>query len=188
MCTLHSVKHAQLKYIHHCQLTPTKRKMANPFGVVVDNYKLKQMERYVDKIITQEDRAREAMHLINEDGKNQKAANYVENLKGEYGDGVSTLCLFYNATGDTLYCVDYHNWLGNVGRTPYPSEIGNGQWASFLHVHPTGQSTGCEAAVVYRGKNKDGQDYDYLVAWSTPWGPWYKNKVNTYIYKSTHVF
>ncbi|WJX46633.1 hypothetical protein P8452_33413 [Trifolium repens] len=150
--------------------------MANPFGVVVDNEKLNQTDRYIDKTKTQQDRAREAMNLINEDDKNAKAAEYVNTLKEGYGDGASTLCLVYNATGDTISYDTDHDWYGFIGRTPYPTEIGNGQWGAFLHVHTTGAASGTEAAVVYRGKNADGNDRDFLLAWSTPWSSWYKNK------------
>ncbi|WJX46644.1 hypothetical protein P8452_33424 [Trifolium repens] len=150
--------------------------MANPFGVVVDNEKLEEMERYIGKTKTQEDRAREAMNLINEDDKNAKAAQYVESVKANYGDGASTLCLVYNATGETITFVTNHDYLGFIARTPYPIVIGNGQWGAFLHVHGTSEFTGTEAAVVYRGKNADGNDRDFLLAWSTPWGLWYRNK------------
>ncbi|XBI51071.1 hypothetical protein VPH35_033646 [Triticum aestivum] len=146
--------------------------MANCFGEVVDNFKLNEMLRYVGKPKTREDRAREAVSLMNEDSKNIKASKYVEGVKDWYGDGVSTLCILYNATGDTLYYVGEHDWFGFIGRTPYPAEIGNGQYAAFLHTHNTGAASGSEGAVVYRGKNRDGQDRDYLVAWSTPFGPW----------------
>ncbi|XBI51072.1 hypothetical protein VPH35_033646 [Triticum aestivum] len=152
--------------------------MANCFGEVVDNFKLNEMLRYVGKPKTREDRAREAVSLMNEDSKNIKASKYVEGVKDWYGDGVSTLCILYNATGDTLYYVGEHDWFGFIGRTPYPAEIGNGQYAAFLHTHNTGAASGSEGAVVYRGKNRDGQDRDYLVAWSTPFGPWYSNKVS----------
>jgi hypothetical protein len=156
--------------------------MANPFGVVVDDEKLDEMVKYIGKTKTQEDRAREAMNLINEDDKNAKAAKYVESVKADYGNGASTLCLVYNATGDTISYVTDHDWYGYIGRTPYPIEIGNGQWGAFLHVHATGASSGTEAAVVYRGKTADGNDRDFLLAWSTPWGFWYKNKVKKTVY------
>ncbi|XP_058727809.1 23 kDa jasmonate-induced protein-like [Vicia villosa] len=150
--------------------------MANSFGVVVDNDKLDEMERYIGKTKTQEDRAREAIHLINEDDKDAKAAKYVDTVKEYYGSGVSTLCLVYNATGETISYVTDHDWYGFISRTPYPTEIGNGQWGAFQHVHNTGEASGSEGAVVYRGKNADGNYCDFLLAWSTPWGTWYKNK------------
>jgi hypothetical protein len=156
--------------------------MANCFGEIVDNYKLDEIARYVGKPKTQQDRAREAMNLKNEDSKNSKASSYVDGVKAWYGSGESTLCLLYNATGDTLHYVADHDWWGFIGRTPYPHEIGNGQWAAFHHVHKTGNASGSEAAVVYRGKNKDGNDKDFLVGWSTPWSYFYKNKVPIFFF------
>ncbi|XP_021749349.1 23 kDa jasmonate-induced protein-like [Chenopodium quinoa] len=150
--------------------------MANPFGQVVDDDKLDEMPRYVDEFKSQEDRAREAMNLINEYDKNVKARKYVDGVKSDYGNGASTLCMIYNATGETLYYSTSKDWYGYIGRTPYPFEIGNGQWASFLHVHKTSASSGSEAAVVFRGKNKSGQSRDFLVAWDTPWSSFKKNK------------
>uniref|UniRef100_A0A803MD53 23 kDa jasmonate-induced protein-like n=2 Tax=Chenopodium quinoa TaxID=63459 RepID=A0A803MD53_CHEQI len=117
------------------------------------------------------------MNLISDGNKSIDAEKYVRDLKDDYGSGVSTLCLVYNATGDTLYHVVDNDWMNsNIGRTPYPVKIGNGQWAAFLHVHKTSDATGSEAAVVYRGKNMYGNDRDFLLAWSTPFGIWYKNK------------
>ncbi|KAL9233991.1 hypothetical protein vseg_008918 [Gypsophila vaccaria] len=150
--------------------------MANPFGELIDDMKLDQMPTYIGNPKTQQDRARQAMHLINDKAKNSNAANYVQSLKNDYGNGVSSLCVVYNATGDTLHYVADHDWYGYIGRTPYPVEIGNGQWGAFLHVHRTGEPSGSEAAVVYRGRNKDGIECDFLIAWDTPWGPWNSNK------------
>ncbi|XP_044318911.1 disease resistance protein RGA5-like [Triticum aestivum] len=143
----------------------------NCFGEVVDNYKLNKMTRYMGKPKTQEDRAREALNQVNEDDKEGKASSYVDDLKRMHGGLVSTSCLVYNATGDTLYQVDYHDWHGHIGSPPCPARIGNGQWAAFHHVKAACETSGSAAAVVYRSKNRDGQDREYLVAWSTPWGP-----------------
>lgn len=148
----------------------------NLFGEVVDNCKLDKMSRYMGKKKTQEDRVREACYLIGEDGKDVKASRYVKSLKAMYGNAKSTLCLLYNATGDTLYHVTDHEWYGQIGGAPYPTEIGNGQWAAFHHVHKIAEPSGSVAAVVYRGKNTEGQSQDYLVAWYIPWGLWCCNK------------
>ncbi|KAF7005720.1 hypothetical protein CFC21_020827 [Triticum aestivum] len=150
--------------------------MANCFGEVVDDGKLNKMERYMGKPKSRQDRAREAWNQISKDDKDANATRYVEGLKSMYGNGQSTLCLVYNATGDTLRKVDNHDWYGYIGSAPYPAEIGNGQWAAFHHVHRAGEPSGSVGAVVYRGKNGEGVDKDYLVAWSTPWGMWYRNK------------
>jgi hypothetical protein len=144
----------------------------NPFGVPITDETLKAMSRYKGKTITQEDRAREAMRLINSEDKNLNALNHALTLKSSYGDGVSTLCLLYNATGDALEIVDDQkkDWSGYVYKEEPPRSFDNGQWLAFLHKHPEPQAIGCEAARVYRGKNIKGDVRDFLVAWSTPWG------------------
>jgi hypothetical protein len=138
----------------------------NLFGKVVDNYMLDQMPRYVGKPKTQEDRAREALNLVDEDGKHVKASRYLSGLKPSHSLGSNTMCLIYNATGNTLYHVANHDWDGRISRPSYPTNVGNGQWAAFRHAPWI--SSGSMAAVVYRGKNKDGKDLDYLFAWLTP--------------------
>ncbi|XP_047061288.1 23 kDa jasmonate-induced protein-like [Lolium rigidum] len=150
--------------------------MANCFGEEVDIFKLDTMTRYVGKEKKREDLAREASRLSNEDGKSDKATKYVRDLKAWYGNGVTTLCLIYNQTGDTLRFVDTVDWFGYIGQTPYPTEIGNGQWASFLHVKRSGVSSGSMAGIVYRGKDKDGRERDFMLGWSSPWGAFYRNK------------
>jgi hypothetical protein len=125
--------------------------------VVIDNYKLETIEMYMGKPKMREDRAREALILVNEDDKDDKASKYVYGLVPSFGKGMSVLCLVYNATGDTLYHVSNHNWYDRIRGPSHPTEIGNGQWAAFLH--------GGTAAVVYRGKNKKGEDEDYLISW-----------------------
>lgn len=118
---------------------------------------------------TKENRARLALRLKNDEEKKGQASRYVANLKDRYGYGPSTLCLVYNATGDTLRHHDDHDWFrGGLYRHGYPEEIGNGQWAAFLHVHKNGDTTGSVGAVVYRGKNKASEERDFLLAWYTP--------------------
>lgn len=140
------------------------------FGTPITDQTLKQMSRYKGKIITQEDRAREAIRLIQAEGKNISTLKYVLNLKTAYGDGVTTLCLIYNATGDVLELTVKKDWLGYVYGQEPPRSFENGQWLAFLHAHPTSEAYGCEAARVYRGKNKEGEVRDFMFAWSTPWG------------------
>ncbi|KAL9236733.1 hypothetical protein vseg_011368 [Gypsophila vaccaria] len=149
--------------------------MANPFGELVDDEKLEAMPRYIGKKKTQEDRAREAMR-VKTGVAYEEARKYVKDVQDFYGSGTCTMCMIYNATGETLYFVNDCDYCGNVGRTPYPTHIGNGQWASFLHVHPTGEPSGSEAAIIYRGKQYNGFTRDFMLAWSTPFGPFLKNK------------
>ncbi|KAM3317637.1 hypothetical protein ACQJBY_035381 [Aegilops geniculata] len=148
----------------------------NLFGAVVDNYKLDKMARYMGKPKMREDRAHGALILVNEDDKDKKASKYVHGivpLSYRLLTILRTHCLVYNATGDTLCQVADHDWCGHIGIAPYPTEIGNGQWAAFYHL---GSSRGSMAAVVYRGKNKDGGDQDYLLAWRVPASLFYRNK------------
>lgn len=164
------------------RVAAAKATAENCFGAVVDDSKLNEQVRYSGKAKTQEDRAREAWRLMNEGDKKGKAIEHVDVLKSLYGNGQSTLCLIYNATGETLYYVAHHDWYGYINDTKegygYPAEIGNGQWGAFHHVHREGEPSGSVGAVVYRGKGgRNGQDQDYLLAWSTPWGFYYRNKV-----------
>jgi hypothetical protein len=87
-----------------------------------------------------------------------------------YGNGISTKCLIYNATGATLDYITYNDWHGHIFETPYPSQIQNGQWGAFLHVHPKAAAKGSAGAVVYRTKRPSGSDScDWLFCWSIPY-------------------
>jgi hypothetical protein len=87
-----------------------------------------------------------------------------------YGNGISTKCLIYNATGATLDYITYKDWHGHIFETPYPSQIQNGQWGAFLHVHPKAAAKGSAGAVVYRTKRPSGSDScDWLFCWSIPY-------------------
>ncbi|KAL6653784.1 hypothetical protein ACP70R_008708 [Stipagrostis hirtigluma subsp. patula] len=146
---------------------------ANCFGEVVNGAMLKEM----GLANTKENRAAIAFRFMYNDDKRGQASGYVDNLKAMYGYGSSTLCLVYNASGDSLHYVDSHDWYGSSVYNPgYPKEIGNGQWAAFLHVHQQGAATGSVGAVVYRGKNRHDEDRDFLLSWCTPWAEFYTNK------------
>lgn len=121
------------------------------------------------------------MRLIQAEGKNMEALNRVLKVKEEYGYGVSTLVLLYNATGDTLELTNKwlgqkelplgeKDWLGSDEVLKSSETFHNGQWLAFLHAHPKAEAYGSEAARVYRCKNIEGETRDFMVAWSTPWG------------------
>ncbi|KAM0842816.1 hypothetical protein ACQ4PT_058119 [Festuca glaucescens] len=150
-----------------------RNNVENLFGVVVDDKMLNNMARYRGKPKMREDRAREANILVNEGGKSGDAYRYVHHLVPLFANS-GTLCLVYNATGVTLYQVANHDWYGYIGGAPYPTEIGNGQWAAFRHA--SSLTKGSIAAVVYRGQNKYGTDHDYLLAWCVPSSPYRRNK------------
>jgi len=143
----------------------------NTFGQPVDDSMLDTMPRYAGQPKTREDRAREASNLIDSNGKHSSAMDYVNLKKAQYGNGVTALCLVYNATGEKITLHADHDWYGHIGpASPYPSVILNGQWGAFLHVHPTAEAVGSTAAVVYGAKNKNGSPRDILLAWDVPWG------------------
>ncbi|KAK1296272.1 hypothetical protein QJS10_CPB15g02102 [Acorus calamus] len=159
----------------------------NVFGNPITNSTLEGMPEYMDKPITRMDRARVALNMKNAAEKDVNARQYVENLKARWGTGVSTLCLLYNATGDTVTLVTSHDWHGHIGPAPYPTAIANGQWGGFLHVKTSGTATGSSACVVYRGKNGVGDGCDWMLAWSNPWDRnLYDNMAYTEIREAGH--
>ncbi|KAI5001298.1 hypothetical protein ZWY2020_025948 [Hordeum vulgare] len=119
--------------------------------------------------ITQKDVADYAMKMINAGGKDVNAQKFVDNLKERYGNGIAVKCLLYNATGATLNFAKYNDWHGHIYDTPYPSDIQNGQWGAFLHVHPSGAAAGSAGAVVYRSKiPSSSSSCDWLFSWTVP--------------------
>lgn len=154
--------------------------MANVFGIPITDETLREMPEYINRQITQTDRAHVALNKINEDNRYSNALGCVNQLKEDFGDGVSTLCVIYNATGDTLTLVTSHDYNGHVYTSPYPEQIANGQWGAFLHVKTTAAMAGSVGAVVYRGKNQNGDVCDWMLGWSSPWNRVkYDNKVPT---------
>ncbi|XP_010920412.2 23 kDa jasmonate-induced protein [Elaeis guineensis] len=146
---------------------------SNVFGNPITDQTLRGLPEYKDKpVITATDRATVALNMKNAGNKDVNARKFVENLKERYGNGVSTLCLVYNATGGTLNFVLSHDWHGHIGESPYPQQIDNGQWGAYLHVHTSGAAVGSSAAVVYRGKNEGGTTCDWMFGWSNPWNRW----------------
>ncbi|XP_051206165.1 23 kDa jasmonate-induced protein [Lolium perenne] len=138
------------------------------FGIPISVETLRATGEY-NEPISQNDVADYAMKMINAGGKDIDAQNFVDKLKERYGDGISAKCLIYNATGTTLSFVTYKDWHGHIYDTPYPSQIQNGQWGAFLHVHPTFTS-GSSAAVVYRSKvPSGGSSCDWLFSWGIPY-------------------
>ncbi|XP_050381485.1 23 kDa jasmonate-induced protein-like [Argentina anserina] len=148
--------------------------MANVFGTPISSMTDSTIRAIsgcvcADMEITAADRARAAIYLKAADMKDRNARTYVDNLKSEWGIGVSTLCLVYNATGNTIAYVGDHNFHGHIGPAPYPAKIENGQWGAILHVKTSLALAGSEAAVVYRGSTGKGTNCDFMMAWCNPW-------------------
>ncbi|GLT95606.1 hypothetical protein SLE2022_132790 [Rubroshorea leprosula] len=155
--------------------------MASVFGVAITDPFLREMPEYRDRQIGKRDRVQVAMLFKNAGTKRDQANAYVEALRRQWGDGVSTLGLIYNATGDTIKFTSTKDWSGNIGPAPYPSEIANGQWGGFLHVKTSGSISGSNSAVVYRCNNGTAES-DWMVAWDNPWDRMsYDSKVLTQI-------
>ena len=113
-----------------------------------------------------EDRAYVALQLKNVGAKDKNALEYLEKLNAQWGTEVSTMGLIYNATGNAIKLLKTHDWHGCIGASPFLIRIENGQWGVFLHVDT--DSTGSEAAVVYRGQNLRGVTTDWFLSWSNP--------------------
>ncbi|KAF3447801.1 hypothetical protein FNV43_RR08506 [Rhamnella rubrinervis] len=159
----------------------------NVFGKPIIDLTSQEMAEYTGKEITATDRSRVAMKMIEAHNKEADALTFVKNLKSTYGNGVTTLCLIYNATGGTLKHVCDKNWFGHIGDALCPYKIENGQWGAFLHVHDTGAATGSIAATVYRGKNANGTVCEWMLSWYNPWGKWWdRNRVYTEIREKGH--
>nr|GEY43269.1 hypothetical protein [Tanacetum cinerariifolium] len=63
---------------------------------------------------TRLERAATARKDPNMDNKRDEAIAYVRDQKAKSGNGVSTMCIFYNATGETLYYDQEHSWNERV--------------------------------------------------------------------------
>lgn len=150
-----------------CQAQSCPRSEDNVFGEAVTDITVQKYSECECKCdITSKDRAEVALRLIQADGKREKVRSYVQGLRQLFGEQLSTPCMVYNATGDTLFFEVEHDWEGH-NWIFYPSFIRNGQWGGFLHVATPGAPTVSEAAVVYRSKDKEYTGCKWLLAWST---------------------
>ncbi|KAL3645956.1 hypothetical protein CASFOL_011136 [Castilleja foliolosa] len=138
---------------------------SNVFGTPVDNGTVEEIYLGITNITAQH-RAEVALNYINAGGKADDARAFVNDLKYWYGNGTSTLCTIYNATGNNLTFARKNTWEGSVWRSPYPNIIQNGQWGAFLHVRDRLMGPSHEAAM-YTGQNLAGNTRDWLLAWNT---------------------
>ncbi|GKV43585.1 hypothetical protein SLEP1_g50858 [Rubroshorea leprosula] len=127
--------------------------------------------------ISKRDKAQAAMFLKNSENKEVDARKHVEQLKERRENSVSTSCLIYNATGDTINFSHSKNWEGQFG-SEYPEMIENGQWGVLVHVSSRTTSPRSSGAVVYRGKNEDEVERDWMLAWDNISGKFCSHKVN----------
>lgn len=102
------------------------------------------------------------------------AVRYVNGMKQEYGNGVTTLVMIYNATGSRLILpagFGTINWHGHLGKYTLDHEIQNGQWSVFLHTHSSGTAAGSSGGVEYTLPKMDTgvSDICVIMCWDTPW-------------------
>ncbi|GMJ14226.1 hypothetical protein HRI_005091800 [Hibiscus trionum] len=102
--------------------------MAYVFGNAVTDATLRAMPEFQGKKIALQDKARVALTRKHSEDKDVLVRQQVEKLTANaVHNERTTICLVYNATGETLTLVTYQDWRGHVGSTPYPPLIGNGQ-------------------------------------------------------------
>jgi hypothetical protein len=101
------------------------------------------------------------------------ARDAVNAYKEEYGDGVSTLVMVYNASGAPMTFRSNNDSSGHIGKYPYDGTIQNGQWSVFLHTKTAGTATGSIAAVGYDiqdgGANPSGTPPVAVLVWNNPY-------------------
>jgi hypothetical protein len=117
------------------------------FGTKIDASVLSALPQYADKNITPKDLGEYAAGTMADHQKD--ADDNVNGMKQEYGNGISTLVMIYNASGYQLQRMDEVDTHGHVGDWPLDTYIENGQWSVFLHVHSSGAAVGSEGYCDY---------------------------------------
>jgi len=136
-------------------------------GPIIDATWLKKnVPRFVDVPIQKITIADCADVALQQQSVSAKAARTaVDKLKEEYGFGVSTLCMFYNATGTSITSVNNYSWHGHFYAPGAPEgSLGNGQWYAILHVHTSSTAVGTKACLVV-----DTADAEVMLGFRTPW-------------------
>jgi hypothetical protein len=140
------------------------------YGIPIDNDFLRTLPEYKGKTdlqISSNDRSKVAVQQ--KDVYVSEATKRLDELKSDYGNGVSTLCRFYNASGDTIKVNFDHSWRGSFYKDAPSSTVANGQWTTFIHVHPSSSAKGSCGAVIYR----TAADSDIFIGWQNPWNTSY---------------
>lgn len=113
-----------------------------------------------------------AINASGADGRTyeEAAIERVNGMKEEYGTGVSTLVMIYNATGSTLKYDSIEDSSGHLFKYQPDSVVYNGEWSVFLHTKTAGAARGSVATAKYwlRG-GVPAKSHQLSVSWSTPW-------------------
>lgn len=95
-----------------------------------------------------------------------EADTSVENMKHNYGDGVSSRIIVFNNTKDDMHFQSDQHFSGRWENFP-PAKIGPKEYGCFLHVKKSGAACGSVACVEYSvGPNRTSKVY---IGWDTPY-------------------
>lgn len=99
----------------------------------------------------------------------QEADTYVNEMKNDYGKGVSTLITWGNESNVDLQFKDKTDSSGHIwNEINYPNTIPTNRYASILHTHTAGAARGSVANLVYSFPG-NGKTLYAIVAFNTPW-------------------
>jgi hypothetical protein len=99
-------------------------------------------------------------------GAQNQAILRANGMKEEYGNGVCTRILIYNASGIPLTCYETHDSSGHWSKYGPPSRIEVGEWGVCFHVKTSGSATGSCGIVSF---HLEGEPYVFTVSWDVPW-------------------
>ncbi len=105
-----------------------------------------------------------ARTLQNDVDRGEAAKTLLNQYKQEAGDGISTLIMIFNGTGQELSFLGNYDDSGHIGKYPYDTEIANGQWSAVLHVKTSGAAVGSVANVAYQASGGRA----FVIGWSVP--------------------
>lgn len=128
------------------------------------------------------------MNAYGPDGRTYEEATIerVNGMKEEYGNGVSTLIMFYNATGSTLKFDEITSESGHLFKYEPDRTVYNGQWSCFLHVKTAGAATGSFGKIGYWLQGGVKRKTFWLnIDWETPWSG--RNKATATVLDSSRL-
>ncbi|TDL14262.1 hypothetical protein BD410DRAFT_846202 [Rickenella mellea] len=135
------------------------------FGIIIDNDYLRTLPQYKgkpDSELTAKDRSNVAVQVQNT--YQAEATKHLDELKSDFGNGISCMIRVYNASGDRIKVHFTHSWKGGFYKDAPEEFVENRQWAAFMHVKLAAAAKGCTGAVVYR----TAADTDVMVSWQCP--------------------
>lgn len=133
-------------------------------GIAIDKSYVSSMPEYLNKEIGPKELGDVALRARAD--KQLEATKLANGYKEEYGNGISTEFLFYNASGYRLRFHDKTDGSGHIGKYPYDTTIENGQWSVVLHTKTSAAGTGSVAVVEYEIEGAD--KLRLRLAWHTP--------------------